>query len=383
MILNGRYFLSDAMARVELRGEQRLFVGSAHGDLIQAKIVGGSEKVLECEQVEVVDRGRREAAAPARNHAPVFTRFTRKIRLFLGKQGLVEVFTPTLVRCPGLEPTLEPFPVEIQKGRDTRTVYLPTSPEIHLKKILSEGWTDIFEIKTCFRKGEYSSHHQPEFLMLEWYRGFAGLDMIIEDLHALLTDLAANGFCEEAPVFTGTTWSELFLEFLQFPLTPTTKSEELRSLCIRVGVKCEDDDSYNDLFHRLVIDRIEPNLKAKGALIVRDFPPSQAALARMTTDGWADRFEFFWNGIEIANAFNEVTDPDEQAHRWKMEKDERTHLGTSELPQDRGLIEAFEVGVPPTAGIALGLERLYMACKGVDDIRRLRFFAGEELFEQD
>jgi lysyl-tRNA synthetase class 2 len=118
-----------------------------------------------------------------------------------------------------------------------------------------------------------------------------------------------------------------------------------------------------------------------GPLIVRDFPPSQAALAKITGQGWADRFEFYWEGLEIANAFNEVNDPVEQAHRWQLEQDERLHLGTTALPQDSGLIRALESGMPPTGGIALGLERLYMARYGVADIRELRLFSSDDLFK--
>jgi len=112
-----------------------------------------------------------------------------------------------------------------------------------------------------------------------------------------------------------------------------------------------------------------------GALIVRDFPPSMAALARMTSEGWADRCELYWEGLEIANGFNEVNDPIEQKKRWQNDIEERRRLGTSIVPVDPSLIRALEVGMPPTGGIALGMERLYMACRGVDEIRELKLFA--------
>jgi elongation factor P--(R)-beta-lysine ligase len=163
-------------------------------------------------------------------------------------------------------------------------------------------------------------------------------------------------------------------------LPPATTREELLALCDRLGLHALDEDSFNDLFHRLLIDHIEPKFSAMGPLIVRDFPPSQAALARLTPDGWADRFEFYWNGLEIANAFNEVTDPQEQIKRWQNEKNERAHLGTSEVPDDPDLIEALRRGLPPTGGIALGVERLYMACTGIREIRKLKLFSTDELF---
>jgi lysyl-tRNA synthetase class 2 len=141
--------------------------------------------------------------------------------------------------------------VEIVQGRERRMAYLPTSPEIHMKKALGLGWTDIFELKNCFRKGEFSPHHENEFIMLEWYRGFAGLEMILEDLQALLVEL-------EIPQPRHLTMAQLFAEILGFNLQPATSAGELRELCARLGVHFLEEDSFNDLFHRLLIDRIEP-----------------------------------------------------------------------------------------------------------------------------
>jgi lysyl-tRNA synthetase class 2 len=130
-----------------------------------------------------------------------------------------------------------------------------------------------------------------------------------------------------------------------------------------------------------MIEKIEPAMEKRGPLIVRRFPPEMAALARLDEEGWADRFEFYWNGLEIANAFNEVTDAQEQRRRWQAEQDERARLGTTPLPQDESLIRALENGLPPTGGIALGLERLYMATHGLKDIRELRLFSTNDLLK--
>ena len=154
----------------------------------------------------------------------------------------------------------------------------------------------------------------------------------------------------------------------------------MRTLCTRLGLYFQESDSFNDLFHRVLIDRLEPRFPEFGPLVVRDFPPSMAALARLTPDGWADRFEFYWNGLEIANAFNEVNDPAEQERRWAEEKSERRRLGTSEVPDDPALIAALRSGMPPTGGIALGVERLFMAIYGVSEIRELSLFTSEDLF---
>jgi elongation factor P--(R)-beta-lysine ligase len=374
-------FLHDAHTRVELIGTKGLFNALSTADLVEVQVRAVHVGSIDCDKVTTLVRAPQKTTPPNHSaHATEFARFVRTLREFFVQRGFEEVLTPALVTCPGLEPHLEPFAVTVSKGREKRTAYLPTSPEIHLKKAMATGRSDIFEIKPCFRSREFSQHHENEFYMLEWYRGFADLALIEDDLRALLAALTTASFSKATPAPKVTTFKKLFAELLHFDLHPATTHEELRVLCEHLGLHALDDDSFNDLFHRLLIDHIEPKFSAMGPLIVRDFPPSQAALARLTPEGWADRFEFYWNGLEIANAFNEVTDPEEQIRRWQSEKDERAHLGTSEVPDDPDLIEALRRGLPPTGGIALGVERLYMACKGVREIRELKLFSTDELF---
>lgn len=355
--MEGRGFLKDAQNLMAIIGD---FESLRDGDLIQVEVTGEGNSGWLCVNVKRVQAATSQRARVPKPHAPRFTDFIYRVRQYFLDRGLTEVFTPSLVVCPGLEPSLEPFKV----GQH----YLPTSPEIHLKKAMAEGFTDLFEIKPCFRDKESSPHHAAEFLMLEWYRGFANLDLVIEDLSGLLTSLRI------AP-FETTTFKELFKTNLDFDLTPQTPSSELKSLCQAHALDIEASDTWSDFFHRLTVHRIEPVMAQRShPVLVRDFPPSEAALARLNSKGWADRFELYWRGFEIANAFNEVTDAPEQVRRWQYEQSERKRLGTSPLPQDSTLIEALEKGIPPTAGIALGLERLYMALNGVDDIRELRLF---------
>lgn len=386
-----RFLLMDAHGSVELEGSAEIFSGINTGDLVVVHILQGDEFSVQSDRVRLVHRN--SATFPQRGlsrpHAIRFAAFVQRVRDFFLERGLTEVLTPTLVRCPGLEPSLEPFATEVALGRLRSTAYLPTSPEIHLKKAMARGWSDIFEIKNCFRKGESSAHHENEFLMLEWYRGFDDLTLVEQDLRELVSTLAEEGWVIGAEVgqATGsvaigsTDFAELFRDVLQFKLTPETTIEELRGLCEWLGIHHIAGDSFNDLFHRILIDRIEPHLAQRGPTLVHRFPPSQAALARFDEDGWADRFEFYWRGLEIANAFNEVTDPDEQLLRWQKELEERRHLGTSPLPIDEELIEALRRGIPPAGGIALGVERLYMACTGVEDIQELRLFSARDLFK--
>lgn len=220
--------------------------------------------------------------------------------------------------------------------------------------------------------------------MLEWYRAFAGLKMIEDDLRELVKVLAEDGWVDGGlkDDATVTDWAALFKYHLNFILTPKTTADELKRLCDDLNVHTTADDTFNDLFHRLLVDRLEPEIAVMGPVIIKRFPPSQAALAKLDREGWADRFEFYWNGLEIANAFNEVNNPDEQKDRWAVEIAERKRLGSSEVPSDPGLIRALRKGFPPCGGIALGVERLYMACAKVDDIRELKLFSVAEVFNR-
>jgi lysyl-tRNA synthetase class 2 len=376
-----RHFLKNASDVIQFSGPDEN-VGSLNpGDLVVLQVKAADEVCLLVDKVDLMVRAVAGGTMGAKPHATRFTDFLAEVRKFFVAGGFNEILTPTLVGCPGLEPSLEAFSTEIVYGSARHTAYLPTSPEIHLKKALAEGWTDIFEIKNCFRKGEFSAHHEAEFLMLEWYRGFADLDMIETDLRNLLGTLDQAGWIEGGPVQIQTTdFATLFRDAIGFELTPRTSGHELRRLCHDVHVDMAANDTFDDLFHRLLIERIEPQMERMGPTIVRRFPPSQAALAKLDEEGWADRFEFYWRGIELANAFNEVVDPAEQERRWNLEMKERARLGTSTLPTDPGLINALKKGIPPTGGIAMGLERLYMACTGVNEIKELRLFSARNLF---
>lgn len=301
--------------------------------------------------------------------------FVRGVRNYFLENGFREADTPYLVNCPGMEPTLDPFPVSLHYEGGERLVYLPTSPELNLKRLLALGATHLFEIKKCFRDGEFSHCHQPEFWMLEWYRAYAKLDSIKLDLMGLLSFLA-QGALIPTPVSQPreVTMAELFQEVLSFELRVTTTKEDLYQLCRGLGIYTGSVETWNDLFHLVFIEKIEPHLKQMDLVFLEKFPPSQAALARMTKDGWADRFEFYWNGLEIANAFHELNDPAEQRHRNESDNRERVLMGKNALPIDQKFMAALESGMPPSGGIALGLERLFMAAWGISDLRDLRSF---------
>lgn len=304
-----------------------------------------------------------------------FTEFRQDLREHFRKLGFSELATPTLVNCPGTEPFLDVFSTEFSTGtsadRPRRTYYLPTSPELHLKKALAMGADCVFELRPCFRNGEVSEKHSPEFWMLEWYRAFANLEDLKKDCQQLIKSLTGL----EQLQFSEVSISELFAQ-LGFELKPDTSTETLKTWCRRLGLKIEGFELWDDLFYLIFVDRIESFLPSQQPLFVVDYPPSQAALARVNERGWADRFELYWRGFEIANAYFELNDPVEQRRRSLADLESRRQLGKSQLVLDEDFFLALQAGLPPAAGIALGVERLFMAANNIDDISQLSAFKG-------
>lgn len=298
--------------------------------------------------------------------------FMSLIRKCFGILEFTEVRTPTLVPSPGTEPYLDHFTTQFKDQK----YYLPTSPELHLKKMLSRGWTRIYEFKSCFRNNEVSEHHQPEFTMLEWYRAYAGLEHLEKDVKGLFNFLKLHwpDAVSSFGFLTTTTVAELFKKHCDFNLTPNTTKDELTQLCARLKITVRNDDSFDDLFFRIFLEKIENQLGMSGPQIVKHYPPSQAALARLTDDGWAARFEVYWKGLELANAFDELNDPKEQRRRCDADNKLRKMLGRAQVPIDDEFLNALDCGLPPSAGIALGVDRLFMALANESDIRKTREF---------
>lgn len=295
--------------------------------------------------------------------------FLHKVREFFAGKGFLEAQTPSLVVCPGTEPFLDLFSTEFQSGSKKKKYYLPTSPELHLKKMLSAGYEKIFEIRPCFRNGEISERHQPEFWMLEWYRAFSNLEQIIQDTLHLIEFLGGN-----IEKFQRKTMAQLFQEKLDFKLTPKTSIDELKRLAKKSGLNADDYKIWDDVFYLIFLEKIEPYLESENPLIVEKYPPSQAALARLTEDGWGERFELYWHGLEICNAFHELNDPKIQADRFQADLRQKKALGKEVPPLDEDFLKALAAGLPPSGGIALGLERLFMALNRIQKISELKVF---------
>lgn len=291
-----------------------------------------------------------------------FQNFLNTTRQTLQSRGLSSVRSPSFVIQPGYEPTLDPFSIELKWGSKTKTMFLPTSPELTHKKMLSAGWTDIYEIRSCFRNGEVSEQHQPEFTMLEWYRAYTDLRLIQQDVEVVFKSCGVHIEFETATI------ADLFKQYLKLDLQPQTSKDVLQKALEEMGEKPGADETFDDLFHRAFIQFIEPFIGLDKPLWVKDYPPSQAALARINSKGWADRMELYWRGFELANGFHELNNPTEQQERCMKDLETRKRANKMPLPHDQEFIEALKSGMPPSAGMALGLDRLWAAINGRKNI---------------
>lgn len=296
------------------------------------------------------------------------------LRTFFTDREFVEVKTPSLVTCPGTEPSLDVFSTELVVGSRRQKLYLPTSPELHLKKALALGAEKIFELAPCFRNGEVTERHQPEFLMLEWYRAYANLSVIKEDVVALVQSLAKTLSVPAPRRVQSYSVAELFKIHCDFELKPDTGKDELKVLAEKCGVDVRSAETVDDFFFLIFMDKIESALPPDELIFVEKYPPYQAALARLTADGWGDRFEAYWKGLELCNAFHELNDPSIQRRRSEEDLQKKRDLGKEELPLDPEFFQCLQAGLPPSGGIALGVERLFMALTNQTEISTLRLF---------
>ena len=297
--------------------------------------------------------------------------FLSAVENFFYSEGLAYAETPSLVKCPGTEPHLKAFETVFVVEGQTRKMHLPTSPEMHLKKLLCQDWTDFFEIKKCFRNGELGPVHQAELTLLEWYRAFYSTRELIEETYKLFSFLHKKDFCQiPLPPAEICTVRELFKKHLRFSLHPWTSKEELMVVLKDYQLGGSLDDSFEDLFFLIFLNRIEPYLPKEKPVFICDYPPQLRAFSRLKPEGWADRFELYWRGLELANAFYEVIDLGEQKRLFAEHLQQRK----DSVPLDEELVSLMKQGMPPVSGIALGLDRLFLALYGKDDLKESRLF---------
>jgi lysyl-tRNA synthetase class 2 len=284
-----------------------------------------------------------------------------KIRDFFAKRNVLEVETPLMCRSAATDPYLKPIPVDYQGPDPTspRSFFLQTSPEYPMKRLLAAGSGPIYQICKVFRDDEVGRLHNPEFTMLEWYQpGFDHHDLM-DEMDALLCFILGSG---KALRFS---YADLFKKMLD--IDPHHASKQQLENCaalhqINLSQNVAESLSTDDWLDLLMTHCIEPSLGFERPAMIYDYPVSKAALAKIRHEdpSVAERFEVYVQGIELANGYHELTDPKAQRSRFEQDCEFRKKFKFASIPIDEYLIEAMEAGFPDSAGVALGIDRLFM-----------------------
>lgn len=285
--------------------------------------------------------------------------------------GYLKVHTPYLVKSSAMEAYLDGFKIQ------NTEYYLPTSPEFALKKLWTKGeeLSKIFEISKSFRAGEEDTPlHLPEFTMVEIYES----EISVKDFQSKLSTALKKilNLSEETP-FVDVNLIKLIEALTGLKWSSNITKEDLQNLLNSLSIGWFNEDSLNDLFQRLYLEFIEPSLNPNSFVFLSPFPDFLSALAKLNPEGHADRFEVFFNGVEIANGYNELLDAEITLKRWECENLIREELGKKTHPVDTELIEALsKTKVHQGVGIAIGLERLFYVKKLIEGekLKSLNFF---------
>ena len=343
-------------------------------------------------------RWRRPGQNPSRMHL-----LKKRHQLFLetrkwfDQQGFIETETPLMVQAPSPEAQFSLMQVhgETRKNEDLpqmTNAFLITSPEYQMKRMLVGGFEKIFQICRCFRNGEIGPLHHPEFTMLEWYRAHGSLRDVMNDVTQLCRYLSTN--VSGTLPMTDQSWPilrvrDLFQDKLGIRLSGRESPQELLAQAQDAGMSKTVEDltesnpeelTYESVFFRLW-DQIEPELGRECPVWVWEWPLPLASLARPLPDspGFADRAECYVNGIELANGFGELTDPEEQLRRFQSDLELREKTSRQPVPLDHKFLQSLREGMPHSAGMALGLDRLLLWLTGTKNISQVLTFSWEEI----
>ena len=312
---------------------------------------------------------------------------TQATRAFFLARGYTEVETPYAVPTPGEEVHLHAFATKrVAPDGATQPLWLHTSPEFAMKKLLAAGERRIWQLARVFRNGERGATHHPEFTMLEWYRAHASYRDLMDDCETLLRDaLTAAGAAtfrwqgrsaDPKQPWQRVSLADAFQRWCGIDLVATAPDPERPSLerlteaARPLGIAPHAGDDWEDLFFRIFLARIEPKLGVEAPTILYDYPISMAALARPKPEDprLAERFEVYVCGLELANAFGELTDAALQRQRFQQDQARKQARYGFAYPIDEDFLAALAYGMPPSAGIALGFDRLVMLATGTERI---------------
>ncbi len=318
------------------------------------------------------------------------------LRAWFAAEGFLEVETPAWVRAPSPEPVFAPVPA----GASAEAGWLIASPEFQLKRMLVGGFERIYRMGPVFRGGEVGAHHNPEFTLLEWYRAHADTDALADDLERLLGSLAPLAEAaaalwpdaertarlrQRAAVLRRRPWPrvtvrELFARHLGLELAGVTDARALREAAraARVPEAQSLPADFTGAFSALWL-RVEAALPPEP-LLVGEWPAPAASLARLKPGdpSVAERLELYAGGLELANGFAELTDPAEQRRRFEADRTARAAQGLPPVPLDEAFLAALAEGMPPAAGMALGVDRLVLLLSGAESLRDVLPFAWDE-----
>lgn len=310
----------------------------------------------------------------------------KAVRQFFDEQDFYEVETPILQISPVMDTHIHAFKTTLLNHalEADQDYYLHTSPEFAMKKLMVAGLDKLYQICHVFRNAEITKRHSPEFTMIEWYRAPGDYQNLMQDCIEMCRAIAQTIQIKEFQYKEQTSdpfqdWQKLsvrdaFLEYADIEIDDCLQNTELFAQRIQnQGIRVADDDRWDDLFFRVMADKIEPYLGQGVPTILYDYPASMASLSRKKPNNpsYAERFELYVCGLELANGFSELTDPQEQLQRFEEEMALKKLLYGESYPIDNDFIKALEYGLPESCGIALGLDRLAMLCTDSNDIKQV------------
>lgn len=313
----------------------------------------------------------------------------RLIREFFWSQDFVETDTPVAVKLASQEPYLNPLSVTIHDPNSrAENFYLRTSPEFSLKKLLAVGYEKIFEIGKCFRDYEsFGGNHNTEFTMLEWYRSPGKYQEIMDDTENLFKFVGQKLNKQTVKynnkvVNINTKWErlsmkEVWQKHIGVNLDDYLEIEKLRNLAKDKKYPVDNSYAYEDIFYKIFLNEIEPNLGNENPIFVYDYPACMTSLSRLCEHDsrYAERFELYVGGLELANAFGELTDAKVQEKQLEKDVELRKELGKQIWPIDKDFISALQSGIPTAGGIALGVDRMVVLFTEAKDLNEVIFQA--------
>lgn len=294
--------------------------------------------------------------------------FLATVRRFFAEHAVLEVETPILSHYGTTDPHIESFRSD--------GLLLHTSPEFAMKRLLAAGSGPIYQLCKVFRHGEQGRRHNPEFTLLEWYRPGFGAGELMDEVEALVRVLL-EGQLDLGPGLR-LTYTEAFGQTLGLdPLAAPVASLAQAAADHGIVIDMDEDEAMRDTWLELLMSQVvEPSLPTQHPVFITHYPASQASLSRLDPQDprYAQRFELYLGGLELANGFDELADAGEQARRFEQERETRRRAGQADVAADAHLLAALDHGLPACAGVALGLDRLLMLALGTEDIRQVIAF---------